>query len=218
MIPARSIDNRAARGTREDDPDSQPNAWHVLLTHKPLLVLSVALAVFHLGNAAIVPVYGLAAVADSRANGPSFVATTVVIAQAVMVIAAIAAMGVAEKKGYWGILLVSFAALPVRGILAYFFAGWWGVIPVQILDGLGAGLQSVAVPGVVARSLNGTGRINLGQGAVLTVQGVGASLSPILGGWIAQAEGYGPTFLALGSFGLISVAVWIAFARLLKHY
>jgi MFS family permease len=218
MIPAKAIDNRAARGTREDDPDSQPNAWHVLLTHKPLLVLSVALAAFHLGNASIVPLYGLAAVTDSNANGPSFVATTVVIAQAVMVIAAIVAMRVAEKKGYWGILLVSFAALPVRGILACFFVGWWGVVPVQILDGLGTGLQSVAVPGVVARSLNGTGRINLGQGAVLTVQGVGASLSPILGGWIAQSAGYGPTFLTLGSFGLISVGLWIACAHLLKHY
>jgi MFS family permease len=218
MIPADAIDNRAARGTKEDDPASQPNAWHVLLTHRPLLVLSVALAVFHLGNASIVPLYGLAAVADNKANGPSFVATTVVIAQATMVLASIVAMRVAEKKGYWGILLVSFAALPVRGLFAYFLVGWWGVIPVQILDGLGTGLQSVSVPGVVARSLNGTGRINLGQGAVLTIQGIGASLSPILGGWIAQTAGYGPTFLTLGSFGLVSVGLWISFAKLLKHY
>jgi MFS family permease len=218
LIPAKSIDNRAARGTKEDDPDSQPNAWHVLLTHKPLLVLSVALAAFHLGNASIVALYGLAAVADSGADGPSFVATTVVIAQGVMVVVSIVAMRVAEKQGYWGILLVSFAALPLRGLLAYFFAGWLGVIPVQILDGVGAGLQSVAVPGVVARSLNGTGRINLGQGAVLTIQGLGASLSPIVGGWIAQTAGYGPAFLLLGSFGLISVGLWIAFASLVKNY
>jgi len=46
MIPAQAIDNRAARGTKEDDPDSQLSAWHVSLTHKPLLVLSVALAAF----------------------------------------------------------------------------------------------------------------------------------------------------------------------------
>jgi Na+/melibiose symporter-like transporter len=217
MIPAKTIDNRAARGTSEDDPDSQPNAWHVLLTHRPLLVLSLALAVFHLGNASIVALYGFAAVTDG-ADGPSFVATTVVVAQAVMVIASIVAMRVAEKRGYWPILLMSFAALPLRGLLAYFFVGWWGLIPVQILDGVGAGLQSVAVPGVVARSLNGTGRINLGQGAVLTIQGMGASLSPIVGGWIAQIAGYGPAFLLLGSFGLVSVGLWIAFAPALKHY
>jgi hypothetical protein len=30
--------------------------------------------------------------------------------------------------------------------------------PVQALDGIGAGLQSIAVPGLVARILNGTGK------------------------------------------------------------
>jgi len=74
---------------------------------------------------------------------------------------------------------VSFMFLPIRGVLAFFVTGWWGVVPMQVLDGIGTGLQTVAVPGMVARSLDGTGRINLGQGAVITVQGVGASLSVI---------------------------------------
>jgi MFS family permease len=89
---------------------------------------------------------------------------------------------------------------------------------VQILDGIGVGLQSVAVPGMVARSLSGTGRINLGQGAVITVQGVGASLSPALGGWIAQWVGYQPTFLFLAALGLIAVAIWIGFGAVVKKY
>jgi MFS family permease len=92
----------------------------------------------------------------------------------------------------------------------------WGVYPVQILDGVGAGLQSVAVPGLVARILNGTGRVNVGQGAVMTVQGLGAALSPALGGWIAQEIGYSAMFLILGSFALASVIVWIGLASMLK--
>ena len=88
----------------------------------------------------------------------------------------------------------------------------------QVLDGIGTGLQTVAVPGMVARSLDGTGRINLGQGAVITVQGVGASLSPALGGWITQWIGYGPTFLLLGSFGIASLALWLAFGAHMKKY
>jgi Major Facilitator Superfamily len=197
MIPAKAIDHRVARGTREDDPDSRPSGFTVLVKHKPLLILALALAVFHLGNAAIVPLYGLAAV---EANGPSFAATTIVVAQAVMIVASIVGMRAAESRNNWPVLLVSFLALPARGILAYWITGWWGVLPVQILDGVGAGLQRVAVPGMVARSMNGTGRINLGQGAVITVQGIGASLSPALGGWIAQLIGYQPTYLLLGSF------------------
>ncbi len=40
----------------------------------------------------------------------------------------------------------------------------WGVWPVQAFDGIGAGLQSVAVPALVVRLLRGTGRVNVGQG------------------------------------------------------
>src|SRR5215475_3205194 len=101
MIPEKDIDHRASRGTKEDDPDSQPSGFTVLLKHKPLLVLALALAAFHLGNAAIVPLYGLAAVAGDQANGPSFVATTIVIAQGVMVIASLVAMRAAEARNYW---------------------------------------------------------------------------------------------------------------------
>jgi MFS family permease len=217
MIPSTAIDDRAARGSKEDDPDSQPSGLTVLLKHKPLLVLALALALFHLGNAAIVPLFGMSAV-SSKANGPGFVATTIVIAQGVMVIASIVAMQVAEKKDYWLIVLISFLMLPLRGLLAFFLTSWWGVTPVEILDGIGIGLQSVAVPGMVARSLYGTGRVNLAQGAVVTVQGAGAALSPALGGWIAEWVGFSPTFLVLGSFGLIAAAVWIALGNAVKQY
>jgi MFS family permease len=181
-------------------------------------VLALALAVFHLGNAAIVPLFGMSAVANSEANGPGLVATTIVIAQGVMVIASIVAMRVAEKRNYWLLLLGSFLVLPLRGVLAFFFTGWWGVVPVEILDGIGTGLQSVAVPGMVARSLYGTGRINLAQGAVITIQGAGAAFSPALGGWIAQTIGFSPAFLVLGGFGIAAVIVWIVLGAAVKQY
>ena len=59
----------------------------------------------------------------------------------------------------------------------------------------GAALQSVAVPGLIAKMLDGTGRINAGLGAVMTAQGIGASLSPAIGGWLAQWLGYGLALL-----------------------
>jgi MFS family permease len=50
----------------------------------------------------------------------------------------------------------------------------------------------------------------------MTVQGLGASLSPAIGGWIAQEIGYGAMFLILGSFALASIALWLGFASLLR--
>jgi predicted MFS family arabinose efflux permease len=218
MIPPGSIDHRAARGSKEEEPDSQHSAFAVLLKHKTLLVLGLALAVFHLGNAAIVPLYGISAVTDSQTNGPSFVATIVVIAQGTMVIASIVGMRIAEKRNYWLLILVSFLMLPLRGLFAFFLTGWWGVVPVEILDGIGIGLQSVAVPGMIARSLYSTGRVNLAQGAVITIQGAGAALSPALGGFIANYIGFSPTFLVLGGLGLAAAAIWIALGAAVKQY
>jgi MFS family permease len=145
----------------------------------------------------MLPLYGLAVVAEKQGDPASFVALTIVVAQAVMIVASVVAMRLAEKNGYWLVLLISFIALPIRGLVAAHFITHWGVYPVQMLDGVGAGLQSVAVPGLVARILNGTGRVNVGQGAVMTVQGLGASLSPALGGWIAQYLGYPTMFMIL---------------------
>lgn len=217
MIPTDSIDDDAARGLEHERGDhGHVSGFQVLVESKPLLILAAALLFFHLGNAAMLPLYGLAVVADHHADPTSFVAMTIVIAQGTMILTSLVAMRMAEKEGYWLVLLISFIALPIRGVVAAWLLNEWGVYPVQILDGVGAGLQSVAVPGLVARILNGTGRVNAGQGAVMTVQGVGASISPAIGSWIAQELGYGPMFLILGAFATVSVGLWIIFAPLLK--
>ena len=136
---------------------------------------------------------------------------TIVVAQGVMIVASIVAMRMAEKEGYWLVLLISFLALPIRGVIAAAVIEPWGVFPVQALDGIGAGLQSVAVPGLVARILNGTGRVNVGQGAVMTVQGLGASLSPAHRRLDRARLGYPAAFLILGGFALGSIAIWLGF-------
>jgi MFS family permease len=217
MIPRAAIDDQAARGLKEDGDDAgTASGLKVLFSCKPLLILAAALACFHLGNAAMLPLYGLAVVGAKQGDPAAFVATTVVVAQTVMIAMSVAAMRLADTRGYWLVLLISFLALPARGILAASLINHWGVYPVQALDGVGAGLQSVAVPGLVARILNGTGRVNVGQGAVMTAQGLGAALSPAIGGWIAQDIGYGPAFLILGAFALGSIALWVGFRAVLK--
>lgn len=184
---------------------------------KPLLILAGALAFFHLGNGAMLPLYGIAAAANHQGNASVFVAMTIVIAQVVMIATSLLAMRMAESKGYWLVLLISFLSLPVRGFIAAHMISHTGLYPVQILDGIGAGLQSVAVPGLVAHILNGTGRVNIGQGAVMTVQGLGAALSPAIGGWIAQSIGYSTTFMVLGAFAIGSVLLWLVFSKMLKE-
>lgn len=226
MIPADAIDDDEARGATlaalgpvgemEPSRHRKPSGFKVLAESKPLLILAGALALFHLGNGAMLPLFGLAVVSAGHADPAGFVALTVVVAQGTMIITSLIAMHMAERRGQWLVLLISFVSLPIRGFVAAHLITSWGVYPVQVLDGIGAGLQSVAVPTLVARILKGTGRINVGQGVVMTMQGVGASLSPAIGGWLAQEIGYGTMFMILGSFALGSIALWVGFHGVLR--
>jgi hypothetical protein len=92
-------------GKRPED-NGKVGGIRVLLECKPLLVLAAALALFHLGNAAMLPLYGLAVVATKQGEPASFVAMTIVIAQAVMIGVSLIAMRMAEKEGYWLVLLI----------------------------------------------------------------------------------------------------------------
>lgn len=90
------------------------------------------------------------------------------------------------------------------------------MIPVQVLDGIGAGMLSVAVPGLVARILDGTGHINVGQGAVMAAQ-AGRRLSPVLGGAVAQHLGFRAAFLLLAGLSLGALIIWVTFAPMLRR-
>ncbi|RQZ11101.1 MFS transporter [Burkholderia sp. Bp9031] len=226
-IPGRAIDHACARGLDAQSagphgqafdgaPTPRVGGLRTLFENRPLVLLGASLALFHLGNAAMLPLYGMGVVATHRSNASAFTAQTIVIAQLVMVAAAWFAPRLIRAYGYWRVLLISFLSLPVRGALAAALMSEAGVWPVQILDGIGAGLQSVVVPALVVRLLHGSGRVNVGQGAVATAQGVGAALSPALGGVLAQHFGYPAAFMVLGAVSTGSLALWLGHARSLS--
>jgi len=217
-IPREQIDDRSARGLRTlGKSQDSASGLSVLFKRRALLALAATLAIFSLGNGAMLSMYSLAVVQAKQANPAAFVAASVVISQGTMVFASLLAMRIIGRHGYWPVILVSMLVLPVRAAIAPFLIKSWGVVPMQILDGITSGLQTVAVPGLVARILNGTGRINVGQGVVLTVQGIGGALSPAVGGWIAEWRGFGVSFLALGGCGIISTVLWITFASTVRR-
>jgi MFS family permease len=61
---------------------------------------------------------------------------------------------------------------------------------------------------VIADIMRGTGRYNLAQGAIATVQGMGASLSGLAAGVIVDHFGYSAGFLAAGAAAAVALAVF----------
>ncbi len=217
FIDPKKIDHRAARGLSGKKDDGHASGWSTLAASRPLLVLAATLSLFHLGNAAMLPLLGQALAA--KGGDPSaYTSATIVVAQLTMVPMAVLAARLAETRGYWIVFLLALLALPVRGCVAALVTGPIGLGPVQMLDGVGAGLLGVAVPGLVARILSGTGHVNAGLGAVMTMQGAGAALSPALGGYIAGRLGYPAAFLALGAVAVVALALWVVTRPLTAKY
>jgi hypothetical protein len=71
------------------------------------------------------------------------------------------------------------------------------VFAVQSLDGVGAGLYGALFPLIVADLTRGTGHLNLAQGAVITVQGIGAAPSTSLAGLVVVHASLSAAFLVL---------------------
>ncbi|MBA1914652.1 MFS transporter, partial [Escherichia coli] len=78
--------------SHEANDDKRASGLRVLVETRPLLILAAALLFFHLGNAAMLPLYGLAVVAGKQADPASFVAMTIVVAQGTMILTALVAM------------------------------------------------------------------------------------------------------------------------------
>ncbi|MNF01542.1 hypothetical protein D3C80_2005480 [compost metagenome] len=82
------------------------------------------------------------------------------------------------------------------------------IYPVQILDGLGAGLLGILTPLMLEKLLVGTGHFNLGFAAVLTIQGIGATLSSVVAGMVVQESGYVAAFLFHGLIALLALLLF----------
>ena len=209
------IDHAAARGLAEGQEAAEKASLGALLARPALLVLAVTMALFHLANAAMLPLLGQAMVARGAGDPGAYTAATVVIAQGSMIPVALLAARWSARAGFGPVMLVGLAALPIRGLIAGLSADPWILVPVQILDGVGAGTLGVAMPGMVARLTQGTGHTNAALGAILAIQGVGAALSTGLGGAVAEFMGYGAAFLVLGAVALVAVLLWLAAEKLL---
>ncbi len=212
-VPGAAIDHQLARGlVHGPGADDQPAGLKLLLHNRTLLVFGVCCALFHLANAAMLPLVSQKlAQTDLRLATP-LTSACIVAAQLVMVPMALLAGNKAEVWGRKPFLLAGFLILPLRGVLYVVSDNPFWLVGVQLLDGIGAGIFGALFPVVVKDLTEGTGRFNVSLGALTTVFGLGAALSPGIAGWVVQAAGYDAAFLTLagiasGAFLLVLVAL-----------
>jgi MFS family permease len=215
-IPAKAIDyNRARDLDREHDAAAttpKPADYGILFKSRPLVVFGLCVMLFHLANAALLPLVGQKLAAAYPKEATAMMSACIVAAQAVMLPIALLVGRIADSWGRKPLFLAGFAILPVRAVLYTLSDNSFWLVGVQVLDGVGAGIFGALTPLVIADIMRGTGRYNLAQGAIATVQGIGASLSGLAAGVIVDHFGYSAAFLTLGAAALVAVfvfAIWM---------
>jgi MFS family permease len=202
-IRARDIDPgvlkepAAAQGARA----SGQEGVRALLTNRGLLCFSACMVLFFLANAAMLPLVGSVLTLRASETATALVAACIMIPQAVLAVSAPAVGRAAERFGRYPVLLVGFGALPVRGLLLAYTTNPYGLVGIQVLDGVSASVLGVMVPLIVSDLTRGTGRFNLALGAVGTAMGIGAALSTSLAGIMADHLGSHSAFLGLACMG-----------------
>jgi predicted MFS family arabinose efflux permease len=107
-------------------------------------------------------------------------------------------------------LLLGFAALPIRGVLFMVVTDPQLLVAVQVLDGICAAVFGVLVPLTIADITRGTGRYNLAQAIVGTGIGIGAALSTTLAGLMSDRFGSSMAFFGLACIGGVGfVLIWL---------
>jgi MFS family permease len=209
-IAAGEIDPERAHGAasrRVQKPLTKPGE---LMHNRPLLIFAGCLLLFHLANAAMLPLVGSVVTMRSARWATILIGACIVVPQ--LVVAALSPW-IGQRAQIWGrrpLLLIGFAALPVRGLLFAWVTDPEVLVVIQILDGITAAVFSVMVPLVVADLTRGTGHFNLGQGIVGTFVGIGASLSATLAGYITDRFGSAAAFMGLAAIAAIGfAAAWL---------
>ncbi len=206
LIAPREIDPEQAHGNlpRLDDP---PAARFRSLLKRPLLVFGASILLFHLANAAMLPLMGSVLTTRTSDWATILIAACMVGPQ---IVVALCSPWVGRQAQRWGrrpILLAGLAALPIRGLLFATVTDPYFLVLVQLLDGVTATVFSVMVPLTIADITRDTGRFNLTQGLVGTMMGIGASLSTTLAGYITDRFGSSTAFMTLAAIALAGLTL-----------
>jgi MFS family permease len=181
-----------------------------LWRNRSLLTFAGCVFLFQLANASMLPLAGEALAYGKGAYSPLIVSALIVVPQ---IIVALTAPWAGRQAKTWGrrpLLLVGFAALPIRALLFASTANPIILVTAQVLDGVSGTMLGVLTALTVADVTRGSGRFNLAQGFVGTISGIGAALSTTLSGLVAGSLGRAAGFLGIAAVALAAVLLlWL---------
>jgi MFS family permease len=175
-----------------------------LLTNRSVLIFAACCLLFTLANAAMLPLVGaeITRVAGDEAN--LVIAACIVVPQFVVALISPWVGRMAQLRGRRSMLLLGFAALPLRGLLLTVVSEPLGLAAVQMLDGISAAVLGVLLPLLAADLTKGNNRFNLCMALFGLAVGIGGTISTTLAGAISSWFGAGAAFGVLAGGGFLA--------------
>jgi len=203
----------AARGT-PTSARSLAQGFGEIMRNPSFVAFAFCILVFHLANAAMLPLAASMLTLRSSQAATIMVAGAIVVPQFVM---AALSPWVGRRAKEWGrrpMLLLGFGALALRGLLFSWTSAPHLLVLVQILDGLSAATLAVVVPLTMVDLTRAHGHFNLAQGMAGCAMGVGAAVSTASAGYVSDRFGSHAAFTLLSA---IAAAGFVALAALMPE-
>jgi len=141
-------------------------SYMTLLKDKSILTFGIVTFIYHLANAAVVPLVSqYIAIGDERAS-MVFVSACLLIFYFAQGVTSYGMIYLVQKFQPKTLLVIAHLVLPVRCALIVIIIFMWdgnryALTATQVLDGVGAGIYDTMIPVVVAMMTEGTGRLEL---------------------------------------------------------
>jgi MFS family permease len=207
-VPARAIDHQRARGLAAEDAgvSRRPESWRVLLQRRPFVVFAAAAAIFGFANGPLLQLVAQKLALAHPGYETGLTSAAIIVAQLAAIPMALLVTR-ANALGRKPLLIIAFAAAPLRCLLCAAFDDPSWLLAVQVLDGVGAGMYDALLPLVLADTMRGAGRYSLARGALGTIQGIGGSTGLGVTGFIVTGFGYNAAFLTLAAVALVALLI-----------
>jgi MFS family permease len=181
-----------------------------LFTNRQLLAFGVCVLLFHMSNAAMLPLLGATVTMRTGTFANLIIAACIMVPQAVVALCSPWVGRSAASRGRRPVLLLGWAALPLRGLLLAVLPGAWLPVAAQAISGVSGAVFGVMLPLISADITRGTSHFNLCMGALGLAVSLGAGISTTLGGWIADTAGVQAAFAVLALVGVLAtLALWL---------
>jgi MFS family permease len=210
LIRPEEIDYARARNAAAGEHSAKLQRSIDLVKNHRLLLFTAALVLFQLADASMLPLIGENVAATIPTASSVWMSGLIIVPQ--LVVAAFAPwVGYhSEKRGRKPLLLIGFAAEPLRAAILAFTGNYSLLIVAQLLNGVSGAVIGVLTVLVITDLTAGTGRFNLAQGAVGAMIGVAASVSTLATGFLFQGIGNFGGFIAIAAVaGAATALIWV---------